>query len=99
MIEVKIVIIGKMEKTLLTEKRHEKIFWNNGNFLFLDLGDGHMSVYICKKKHSDVYLGFVYLIICKLSLNKVLLQKRIYLAMLIDNIKKLYFYILERIRR
>lgn len=48
-IEVKIVIIGKMEKTLLTEKRHEKIFWNNGNFLFLDLGDGHMSVYICKK--------------------------------------------------
>lgn len=50
-IEVKIVIIGVMEKTLLAEKGHERIFWNNGNFLYLDLGDGHMSVYICKRNH------------------------------------------------
>lgn len=39
-----------MEKTaLLAEKGHERLCWNNGNFLYVGLGGGHMGVYISRK--------------------------------------------------
>lgn len=32
-LEVRMVISCEMEKTLLADKWHERIFWNNGNVL------------------------------------------------------------------
>lgn len=34
---------------VMTEKKHEGTFWDDGN---VDLGAGHMGVHICKKPLS-----------------------------------------------
>lgn len=67
------------------EKGYKKIFWNNSNFLYLDLHGGYMV---------KISLNYTFKI-CILYLNKILLSGKMYLAMLIDNqlTKIIFFYV------